>query len=195
MSSGSTFILTMFEGKKASKKVFETATERYTQPDPLGNKPEGLPLYMENKLKTNNYNYIETATRKILVPIAEWNFCSSFTIMKDYYSMNPYDQSAYFKELTAEDVRMWKQAVDYILQGKYSDSLEQLLDNPFVELFKTEGYAFFDKKVLPVDEYMASDLRWVQCTLSSILGIMKSDLCDAYNSINKKEYRLLYMAW
>lgn len=195
MSSGSTFIMTMWEGKKASKKVFERAVERYSQSDALGKKPESLPLYMENKLKTNNYNYIETATRKILVPIAEWGFCSSFTVMKDYYNMNPYDRSSYFKELAAEDIRMWKQAVDYILQGKYSDSLEQLLDNPFIRLFKEDGYAFFDKKVLPVDEYMASDLRWLQCILASNLGIMKNDLCDTYNDINKKEYKLLYMAW
>ena len=194
MSSGSTFIMTMWEGKKAAKKTLEKAAEKYRQQDPLGNKPEILPLYMEKELRGNNYNYIETATRKVLVPIAEWSFCSSFTVMKDYYNMDPNKRDAYFKELTG-DVHMWKQAVDYIIHGKYSSWLEGLLNNPFVDVLKEDGYAFFDKKVIQDEEYLESDLKWLQYILASCEGIMKNDLCDKYNSMNKKEYKLLYMAW
>lgn len=194
MSSGSNFILTMWEGKKASKKAFEKVFEKYSGKDEFSGRDKVAPAFVEQEIR-GGYNYIEKTTRKILVPIVEWSFCSSFTVLKDYYNMNPYDKGSCYKVFTYEDVRLWKQAAQYTLEGKYSDRTELLLNNPYIQELKSEGYDMFDKKV-PADVlYMREDLYWFYSIMTSCENILKSDLCDTYNDINKKEYKLLYLAW
>lgn len=194
MASGSTFILTMYEGKKVSKKKLEEACNQYKGEDALTKDPKTIPLFVTYTVK-GGYNYIARASRKVLVPIVEWSFCSTFTVLKDFYYMNPYDGERSIIEIPSEDIRLWLQAAKYILSGKYSDQLEELLNNPHIGALKTACYDIFDKK-LPADVvYMKEELQMFHNIMHTCQDVLCSDLCDEYNENNKKEYKLLCLAW
>ena len=194
MASGSTFILTMWEGKKISKKKLEEVCNQYKGEDEFSKEPKTVPLFVTHTVK-RGYDYIERATRKVLVPIVEWSFCSTFTVIKEFYYMNPYDGERSIIEIPSEDIRLWLQAAKYILSGKYSDQLEDLLNNPHVSALKAADYDFFDKKVPEDALYMKEDLQRFHNVMHTCADIFSSDLCASYNENNKKDYRLLYLAW
>ena len=194
MASGSTFILTMWEGKKISNKKLEEAFNQYKGEDEFTKEPKTTPLFVTHTVK-RGYDYIERASRKVLVPIVEWSFCSSFTVIKEFYYMSPYDGERSIIEIPSEDIRLWLQAAKYILSGKYSDQLEALLCNPHIRTLKDAAYDIFDKKIPADSIYMKEDLQMFHNIMHTCQDVFGSDLCDEYNAINKKEYRLLYLAW
>lgn len=193
MSSGSTFILTMWEGKKVSKKKLEEACNQYKGEAALTKESKTIPLFITYTVK-GGYDYIERASRKVLVPIVEWSFCSSFTMIKDFYYMNPYDGERSIIEIPSEDIRLWLQAAKYILSGKYSEHLERLLNNPYVSALKAADYDIFDKKIPADSVYMKEDLQLFHNVMHTCHNVFGSDLCDEYNAWNKKEYKLLCLA-
>ena len=198
MSSGSTFILTMHEGKKTSKKVYSDLCTENMKSDEVGNKPKDLPAYMYHE-KKHTYDYVEKDTRKLFIPIAEWSFTSSFTVLKEFYYLNPYERWNCIREISYEDIRKWRQAAEYIMQGKYSEELERLLANPYIRELKQEGYTYcFNKKGRNEDseeDFMKRDLIYLHSILFGACSVMTNDLCDSYVDKNKKAYKLLYLAW
>ena len=109
--------------------------------------------------------------------------------------MNPYDGERSIIKIPSEDIRLWLQAARYILSGKYSDQLEDLLNNPHVSALKAADYDIFDKKVPADIIYMKEELQMFHSVMHTCHDVFGSDLCDEYNESNKKDYRLLYLAW
>ena len=194
MSSGSTFIFTMYEGKKVSRKKLEEACNQYKGEEALTKNPKTIPLFVTHTIK-GGYNYIERASRKVLVPIVEWSFCSTFTVIKDFYYMTPYIGERSIIEIPAEDIRLWLQAAKYILSGKYSDQMEDLLSNPHIRALKAAAYDIFDKKIPADSIYMKEELQMFHNIMHACHDVLGSDLCAEFNENNKKEYKLLCLAW
>lgn len=191
MSRGSTFTLTMECPTVVEKNIIKDLIEEYTKEDEFTHKKREAPPFMYN---IKGHYYVEKDTSKILSLIAAWSFCSSFTVMWDWYNMDLYGKNS-IRELSLSDLQKWKQAVTYMVQGKYSPQVEELLDNPFVEALKNKGYDIFHRKPREDEDVERWDLLNLNKILNCCYEIFGNDLADTYNEHDKRTYRLLYSVW
>ena len=191
MSNGSTFILAVETPTVLEKSIIKVLMEEYTKEDELFHKKREAPPFL---YYDHGHEYIERDTAKVLYPLAEWTFCSSFTVMWDYYNMDLYGKNS-IRELSLQDLQKWRQAVTYMVQGKYSQQVEDLLDNPFVDALKRKGYNIFHRKPREDEDVERWDLLNLNKILNCCHEIFGNDLADTYNTWDKRTYRLLYSVW
>lgn len=189
MSSGSTFyfLQTTVEPVKASEDLIKEALEtvnKYRE-----EKLTELPPYtfIKNKLIAGPEHVLWNV-------VVEDSFTSSFTVLKDYWNMNPYKDDSAYKEIDSHTASQLYQTVSYILGNKWSEQVEELLDNPFIQVFKDESYFMTKKEREGECLYMFTDLKALHKLLGAYLYLESSDVCDPWHACPSK-FKLLYSAW
>jgi len=194
MSSGSTFTILQKRAdyELASSKMLQDATEGYRKDIESGGpyKDKKLPSLVSWKDK-----FIETDTKILWQEVAETTFISDFTVLKDEWHMNPYDWDLNRHVVSPEEAFQLNQAAQYIIDREWSPKVEDLLGNPFISVFREEGYFIQNLKKADVMETgMLYDIKRLKEVTGAYLYLIHSDTCDPYRQ-DKSEFKLVYTAW
>ena len=92
--------------------------------------------------KTDVY-YSEDGTK--YVRLLDFHFNSTFTALKEHFSLDPYRISHQSIFISKSDAKKILQAIEYILGEDYDKKFEKILDNEFVKILG-EGYSCFDNR-------------------------------------------------
>lgn len=160
MSSGSYFIIyRKYKDNVVPSDVIDKIKEEYKKSDRLFNdadqsssdKDFDLPVLMHESFTANsyddaerNYNYYDRDGH-LHERLLEFQFGSSFTALKDHFRLNAYRFSESAVLISKNEAEKMLQAINYILNGNYSKSFEDVLNNEYVEIFG-DGYSLFDDR-------------------------------------------------
>ena len=160
MSSGSYFTLyRKFTKVKASSEVLDALKNEYF----LANKKDlfagskddkALPLLLhagfkadfaerESEENKTDVYYSKDGTKH--VKLLDFHFNSTFTALKEQFSLDPYRISHQSIFISKSDAKKILQAIEYILGEDYDKKFEKILDNEFVKILG-EGYSCFDNR-------------------------------------------------
>ena len=161
MSSGSYF--TIYRKHKdvvASIETLDKIKEEYKKSDERlfkdiekasSNEKLDLPVLMHESFTASpyddaerNYNYYDKDGH-LHERLLEFHFGSSFTALKEHFRLNAYRFSESAVLISKNEAEKMLQAVNYILNGNYSKSFEDVLNNEYVEILG-DGYSPFDDR-------------------------------------------------
>lgn len=84
-----------------------------------------------------NYLRILRDDNYYLDELLHWDFGSSFDCLKNEWSMDPYRNSSSSYIVDKNTAVLMLQACNYLLNGKWIDDIERLLDNKWIKIFTT----------------------------------------------------------
>lgn len=143
----------------------------------------------------NKHTYADTAKNIALDVLAVFGFCSPLnTLAKDYFGLNPYSgvTGADRVELKYADVHKIWQALQYITAGEYSKTMEDILDNPYIDVFSDMSSSYISYKY-QCEDRIADDLE--TDTLLLLRDVSKCMLTLMREAEDCENIRVLYVAW
>ena len=133
------------EYKKSDESLFKRTNEETSSND------IDVPVLMHESFTASpyddaerNYNYYDKDGH-LHERLLEFHFGSSFTILKEHFRLNAYRFSESAVLISKNEAEKMLQAVNYILNGNYSKSFEDVLNNEYVEILG-DGYSPFDDR-------------------------------------------------
>ena len=133
------------EYKKSDDRLFNDANQSSLDKD------FDLPVLMHESFTANtyddsekNYNYYDRDGH-LHERLLEFHFSSSFTALKEHFRLNAYRFSESAVLISKNEAEKILQAINYILNGNYSKSFEDVLSNEYVEMLG-DGYSLFDNR-------------------------------------------------
>lgn len=156
-------------------------------------------MHIPNFLSTeidDDKEFISLKDNKLYLNIVSTHFCSDFTILKDYYNLNQY--TGYNQvELDKSTVEDMVRSINYILNFKHSEELEQLLNSKWIELFGELLPSFINRFETKCKNCLSNEdkefeyfgkhlLNRVKIIFETYLLLLDEDQCNQY------KYVLLY---
>ena len=160
MSSGSYFTLYRKRTKvKASSEVLDALKNEYflaNKKDLFAGSQDGnaLPLllyagfkadFAEREVEDNKTDVYYSEDGITHVKLLDFHFGSTFTALKEHFSLDPYRISHQSIFISKSDAKKILQAIEYILGEDYDKKFEKILDNEYVKILG-EGYSCFDNR-------------------------------------------------
>ena len=162
MSSGSYFtIYRKLKNDIASKDVIDSIRNEYflsTKKGLFENTGKSddelktdIPVLMDLSFKSelsehSDENFIFYDSNGVKhIKLLEFHFCSTFSCLKEYWSMNAYSFKDASRLVSKSEVEKILQAINYVLSEKYDKKFEEILSNEYVEVFGTEYSPFINR--------------------------------------------------
>ena len=151
-----------------------------------------------------NYLKILREDNSYLDELLTWNFNSSFTCLKDEWSMQAYTWSGSQHVIDKNTATLMLQACNYLLSGNWSDEVERILDNKWIKIFADGNdccsywkYVYRNnKKALREieNDEDSSEVEWQLSQMNLALeAFVKTD--PEWLDDDRIEHMLVYTAW
>lgn len=92
------------------------------------------------KYRNKKYtNFVLRDDNRFCDKLLEWDFGSSFDCLIEHYHLNYYDFQNSAVIIKKEDAKEMLSAIEYLLGGKWDDSIEIAMNNPWIKIFSDGG--------------------------------------------------------
>ena len=130
MSRGSTFVILKKTDQTVSKdEILNNQLRECLTGNPIT--LDDLPEYIYHSEDC----YVNKFNTHIYTPVVSASFISTFTCLSEEFYLNPYDLKHDRVVFTMSTVEDMAQAIRYLYNSDYSSKLEEVLSNPFIEIF------------------------------------------------------------
>ena len=159
MSSGSYFTIyrkhknthLTLENLNALKDEYYKSNNEFSSKDNTTKCEDNIPLLMHEAFTAKSYDFDSKNNKYydkdgvLHEKLLDFHFCSSFTCLKEHFSLNAYKPSQSSIFISTDEAKKMLQAINYILSKKYDKAFEDILDNEYVNLFGN-GFSLFDDR-------------------------------------------------
>lgn len=186
MSRGSTFVFL--------KKTDIPATDE----DIVSKYPEDClrkaPVTIDDLHRYTYFNeqyYADKEQHVLLSIMFDVTFCSTFTCLKDEFNLNSYSTNYDKIVFTLPMVQSMLQAINYLYYENYSSKLEDILDNPYIDILSEMHTPYMEHLHPDWGDDGDMDGKW---HLKRLKRLLEAYICMCEED-ESNEYVLLYYAW
>lgn len=150
MSSGSYLTLYRKRNQQASIGEFALIISKYIEQNKEHKWPReanvyDIPLILNPRIgitetdesQPNNFQYILTSDKSYLDELVSWRFDSTFTCLTNEFQLDGYTWKNSKYIIDAQTAEWMLQACNYLLSNMWSDEIEKVLDNRWINIFAT----------------------------------------------------------
>jgi len=156
------------------------------------------------KGQRNHYLGVLSSDGSYVDELLSWSFGSGFTCLKSEWHMNAYNWKKSQIEIDRGMAQSMLVACNYLLSGKYSDEMEDILDNDWIHVLAEENdgnslweYVYRHEKnkldSMERDELHDEVRTYLKTLKYALEAFLKAE--KDYSSIDDTEYVLVYTAY
>ena len=101
----------------------------------------------DRDLTPDDFTYVDMATSTTLQKMISVDFPSTFSQLKEEYRLNSYDLATSSTLIERSDAENILVAVKYLLLGKYSKEMEDVMDNRFIKILGDSYPRYINRKM------------------------------------------------
>lgn len=154
-------------------------------------------FYKDYKIPDWNYisntEYINLKDKRKYDILLDLGFCSTFRCLREEFNLDPFRNPTV--EIDISTAKEMRQAIKYLLNYKYSDKVEEIMDNYYIKIFGSEIPEFEYRKNKDIDvesdDYFSEEGKYA---LKKFLVALNTFIWqnDEYCFDNKLQLKLIY---
>ena len=200
---------TLYILRKRTDAVEVPEKEYYDEKERIENRINENKMFSGDMINIPNYLYksayyqmFSLKDKMYYTILFEMGFGSTFTCIREEFGLNAYNNSEF--EINYNMAKEMRQALNYLLNFKYSDKVEEIMDNQYITILG-HNLPVYEYRKLSEEDKGGEDffdiegkfaLKRLKTTLDTFIALCDEDTqvyTEEENKSYKFDYKLLYV--